>query len=85
MMAWRQAGVSLAHYTGTQWAQTRHLPLAQAAPGDLVFFGSSVSTIHHVGLYIGGGQMINAPHTGDVVRVASIYSMGDLLPYVGRP
>ena len=35
-------------------------------PGDLVFFGSP---IHHVGIYVGGGNMISAPHTGDVVKV----------------
>jgi cell wall-associated NlpC family hydrolase len=40
------------------------------APGDLVFFGSP---IHHVGMYLGGGMMIQAPHTGDVVKISPVY------------
>ena len=84
MMAWRQAGVYLSHYTGAQWAETTRVPIDQLAPGDLVFFGSSGPTSHHVGLYIGGGQMIEAPYTGAYVRYASIYR-SDLIPYGGRP
>jgi cell wall-associated NlpC family hydrolase len=49
-------------------------------PGDLVFFGSD---LHHVGIYVGGGQMIEAPHTGVPVRYASIYR-SDLVG-AGRP
>ncbi len=67
--AWARAGVSLPHSSGAQYAATQRVPLDQLQPGDLVFFGSP---IHHVGLYIGGGQMIHSPHTGDVVKVASI-------------
>lgn len=85
MMAWAQAGVSLSHYTGSQWGETTRVPLAQLQPGDLVFYGSSGPGSYHVGLYIGGGQMIHAPRTGDVVKISSIYYMGDLLPYGGRP
>ncbi len=85
MMAWRQAGVNLGHYTGTQWAQSKPVPLRQALPGDLVFYGTSTADIFHVGLYIGDGKMIHAPRTGDVVKVSSIFSTGNLLPYVGRP
>ena len=71
--AWAKAGVSLPHSSGAQYAATQRVPIDQLQPGDLVFFGSP---IHHVGLYIGGGQMIDSPHTGAVVRVASIYRMG---------
>ncbi len=85
MMAWRQAGVSLGHYTGSQWNQTSRVPLSQLQPGDLVFYGSSGPSSHHVGLYIGNGQMIHAPNPSTVVKTASIYSMSDLLPYGGRP
>jgi len=85
MMAWRQAGVRLSHYTGYQWAETDRVPLSQLQPGDLVFFGTSGPNSHHVGLYIGGGQMIHAPNPSTVVKIASIYSMSDLLPYGGRP
>ena len=41
MMAWRQAGVYLGHYTGTQWNQTQRVAIADLRPGDLVFYGSS--------------------------------------------
>ena len=85
MMAWRQAGVSLSHYTGSQWAETARVSIANLQPGDLVFFGTSGPNSHHVGLYIGNGQMIHAPNPSTVVKIASIYSMSDLLPYGGRP
>ncbi|HET7477236.1 MAG TPA: NlpC/P60 family protein [Dermatophilaceae bacterium] len=81
MMAWRQAGVYLSHYTGWQWQETRHVPLSQRRPGDLVFYGSP---IHHMGLYIGNDTMIEAPHTGAQVRYANIWR-SDILPDVGRP
>ena len=83
--AWAQAGVYLAHYTGFQYDQTQRVPLSDLEPGDLVFFGSDGSNSHHVGLFVGGNQMINAPHSGALVRYDSIYSFGDLLPYGGRP
>lgn len=67
MSAWRQAGISLPHYSRSQFSVTRRIPLSQARPGDLVFyFGSGA---HHVGLYIGGGKMVHAanPRSGVVV------------------
>lgn len=70
MMAWRQAGVSMAHFAATQFEQFPRVSVDALEPGDLVFF---YPTIHHVGIYIGGGKMIHAPHTGDVVRVSSIF------------
>jgi len=82
--AWAQAGVNLSHYTGYQWSETRRVPLGQLRPGDLVFFGESGPGSHHVGLYVGNDQMIEAPHTGAFVRYASIWR-GDILPYGGRP
>ena len=48
-------------------------PATPPLPGDLVFFGSSPGDVTHVGLYVGGGEMIDAPSTGSVVRVESIY------------
>jgi cell wall-associated NlpC family hydrolase len=71
--AYRQAGISTTHYTGTLWNDYRHIPESQLKPGDLVFF---YRDHHHVGIYIGNGLMINAPHTGDVVRIASISAHG---------
>jgi cell wall-associated NlpC family hydrolase len=65
--AWARAGVALAHYTGAQWNEGAHITRANLRPGDLVFFGADV---YHVGIYIGGGDMIEAPHTGADVRIA---------------
>jgi cell wall-associated NlpC family hydrolase len=85
LKAWAQAGVSLSHYTGSQWDETARVAIADLQAGDLVFYGSSGPSSEHVGLYIGGGQMIHAPHTGDVVKISSIYYMSGLLPFGGRP
>jgi cell wall-associated NlpC family hydrolase len=84
MKAWARAGVYLSHYTGYQWAETSRVPLADLQPGDLVFFGDSGPGSHHVGLFIGNGQMIEAPYTGARVRESTIWRSG-LLPYGGRP
>jgi peptidoglycan DL-endopeptidase CwlO len=69
MWAWAQAGVSMGHFTGAQYSQFPKVPYEAMQPGDLVFFGSD---LHHMGIYIGGGMMIDAPHTGAWVRYASI-------------
>jgi len=61
MRAWQQGGVDLGHYTGWQYAQTTHVSIADRRPGDLIFYGPDVAGIHHVGLYIGGDSMIEAP------------------------
>jgi cell wall-associated NlpC family hydrolase len=71
MRAWGAAGVSLPHYSGAQYGMLPKVPLDQMQPGDLVFWGGGGS--QHVGLYVGNGLMIHAPHTGDVVRVAPVY------------
>jgi peptidoglycan DL-endopeptidase CwlO len=68
---WRAAGVSIPRVAADQDAWTIPVPLSQLLPGDLVFFGKT--DIHHVGIYIGDGLMINAPHTGTVVQVSSIW------------
>jgi peptidoglycan DL-endopeptidase CwlO len=70
MMAWRAAGVSLPHSSAAQYASLPHVPEAAMAPGDLVFFGHP---IHHVGMYLGGGTMIAAPQTGDVVKISAVW------------
>ena len=71
MWAYAQVGRSLPHSSRSLRAMTQRISEAQLQPGDLVFGGSPV---HHVGLYIGNGQMVHAPHTGDVVKVSGIYS-----------
>jgi cell wall-associated NlpC family hydrolase len=83
MMAWRQGGISLPHYSAAQYQQTKHITAAQLKAGDLVFWGTSPNTIHHVALYIGSGQIIQAPRTGDVVKVSSLYATAP--DFFGRP
>ncbi|QFG27102.1 NlpC/P60 family protein [Actinomadura sp. WMMB 499] len=81
MYAWDKAGVRLDHWTGTQWTSGPHIPLGELHRGDLVFFARDTSdpdTIHHVGIYIGDGRMVEAPYTGARVRVSSIHR-GDLI------
>ncbi|MDQ6948013.1 MAG: C40 family peptidase, partial [Actinomycetota bacterium] len=67
---WNKAGVSVPRVAIDPDSYAIPVPLSDLRPGDLVFFGADV---HHMGMYIGGGLMINAPHTGDVVRVSSIW------------
>jgi peptidoglycan DL-endopeptidase CwlO len=76
LVAWAygQAGVGTAHYTGTLWNDYRHISASQLEPGDLVFF---YRDHHHVGIYIGNGLMINAPHTGTDVQIASVMGHGN--------
>lgn len=75
LFAYGKAGIHLDHYTGSQWNQGKRISSrADLQPGDLMFFATDTSneaTIHHVALYIGNGQMIEAPYTGEVVRVSS--------------
>ena len=70
MWAWARGGVSLPHSAADQYNVIQHVAQADTQPGDLVFFGSP---IHHVGIYIGGGRMISAPHTGDVVKIQDAF------------
>ena len=79
MDAWAHAGVTLLHWTGYQWPSGPHIPLDQLRRGDLLFYATDNSepgTIHHVGIYIGNGQMVDAPYTGVDVRIDSIYQPG---------
>jgi peptidoglycan DL-endopeptidase CwlO len=71
--AFRAAGISLPHSSRMQAGMGTAVSRANLQPGDLVFFYSPVS---HVGIYVGNGQMVHAPTSGDVVKVASIDSMG---------
>jgi hypothetical protein len=71
---YQQAGISLDHYSGAQWANTIHIPLDQLQPGDLVFnWGFGGGDPDHVGLYVGNGMMIHAPNSGASVRYDSIW------------
>jgi cell wall-associated NlpC family hydrolase len=70
--AYAAAGISLPHSSRMQSGMGQSVSRDQLQPGDLVFFYSPVS---HVGIYIGNGQMVHAPTSGDVVKVASVDSM----------
>jgi cell wall-associated NlpC family hydrolase len=69
MWAWAQAGVSLPHYSKAQYEVLPHVPLSAIRSGDLVFF---YSDIHHVGIYIGNGAMVDAANPALGVRIAGI-------------
>jgi cell wall-associated NlpC family hydrolase len=68
MMAWQAGDVSLPHFTGDQWADTYHISGSQLEPGDLVFSNG----FGHVQLYVGHGEVIQAPYTGAVVSYAPL-------------
>jgi cell wall-associated NlpC family hydrolase len=71
MYAYGQAGVSLPHSSSAQYGVGRHVSRAELRPGDLIFYYSPIS---HVAMYIGNNQQVAAPHTGDHVRVQTIYA-----------
>ncbi len=77
MDAYAAAGVYFPHLAQSQYDMTARVPLDQLRPGDLVFYGTP-SDVYHVGIYIGGGDMIDAPAAGDYVRIENIY-WSDLL------
>ncbi|SEG28401.1 NlpC/P60 family protein [Thermomonospora echinospora] len=76
MWAYKQVGINLPHYTGSQWNAGTHISRSQLKPGDLVFFHSD---LHHMGMYVGDGKFIHAPQTGDVVKISPL----DGRPYAG--
>jgi cell wall-associated NlpC family hydrolase len=83
MYVYAQVGISLPHNAAMQYADCTPIAQGSAQPGDLVFFGYSAGGIHHVGIYVGGGSMIDAPYTGVDVRYDAAFG-GDFFA-VGRP
>jgi cell wall-associated NlpC family hydrolase len=74
MWSYDQVGVHLQHWTGFQWEEGAHVAVSDLRPGDLLFFAYDTSdpeTIHHVGMYIGNGEMVQAPETGENVEITS--------------
>lgn len=63
----KQAGIYLPHYCPSQYSAGTHVSQSDLQPGDLVFFNG----LGHVGIYVGGGQFIHAPHTGSYVKIDS--------------
>jgi peptidoglycan DL-endopeptidase CwlO len=78
MYVYAQVGVSLPHYTVAQYAMGTPVSRSQLEPGDVVFFDG----LGHDGIYIGNGQFIHSPHTGDVVKISSMTGWYDAT-YVG--
>ena len=76
MMAWAQAGVALPHSSSAQYSSGQHVSEADLQPGDLVFYYSPIS---HVGMYIGGGKIVNAENPSVGIKVTDLHAM----PYVG--
>ncbi|HWG03261.1 MAG TPA: NlpC/P60 family protein [Trebonia sp.] len=70
MWAFAQEGISLPHYTGSQWNSGMHVSRNDLQPGDLVFFFPDIS---HVGIYLGNGLMVDAPSSGQDVQVQAVF------------
>ncbi|MFJ3779819.1 NlpC/P60 family protein [Streptomyces sp. NPDC090075] len=84
--AYAAAGITLPRTAQEQYDTGPHVPTGQdLKPGDLVFYGSPAEGIHHVGLYIGGGQMIDAPSSGKKIRIESYQYPGDDYTGATRP
>jgi cell wall-associated NlpC family hydrolase len=77
--AWATVGVTLDHYTKDQWNEGKPVSRGDLQPGDLVFFFPG--SLHHVAIYIGGGEVVHAPHTGDHVRMAVMDNVGPIAGY----
>ena len=71
LAAWRAAGISLPHYSFSQFSKTHRIPLSQARPGDLLFYFKNGT--HHVSMYIGNGKMVHAANPSSGVIVTSVY------------
>ncbi|UJP40895.1 C40 family peptidase [Cellulomonas palmilytica] len=87
MTSWSAAGVSLYRTSRDQYKQVLKIRYADMRPGDLVFWGTNPNnpdSIYHVAMYIGGGQIIEAPRPGLTVRITSMRYSGSM-PFAGRP
>ncbi|WP_433290477.1 C40 family peptidase [Pseudonocardia sp. CA-142604] len=89
LRAFQSAGINLPRVSRQQFYAGGHVPVSQAQPGDLLFYASDPSdpsTIHHVMLYMGNGQMVEAPYTGQSVRVQPVpWNYSELVPLATRP
>ncbi len=85
MYVYAQLGIGLPHSSAAQYSCGTRVSYDELAPGDLVFFARRGGRISHVGMYIGGGMMVHAPQTGDVVKVVPLSShsgyVGAIRPY----
>jgi len=74
-------GIKLDHYSGSQYNAGRKIPSSQMRRGDMIFYGPNAS--QHVAMYLGNGQMLEAPYTGSHVKVSPVRTSG-MTPYVTR-
>jgi peptidoglycan DL-endopeptidase RipA len=81
LYAFAGVGIKLEHYSGTQYNSGRKIPSSQMRRGDLIFYGPNAS--QHEAMYLGNGQMIEAPYTGSVVKISPVRTSG-MTPYVTR-
>ena len=81
MYAFAAAGIYLPHFSGYQYTSGTQVPLSRMQPGDMIFYGDGGS--EHVALYMGNGKMIEAPESGEVVKVSPV-RYGGIAPYVTR-
>ena len=82
MRAWQVGGVTLPHFSGWQYLMFPTVPMNKLRPGDLVF---PADPNQHVALYIGGGMIVHATHTGDVIRQVPINQQGLGIVLAVRP
>ncbi len=89
LRAFQAAGINLPRVSRQQFYAGGHVPISQAQPGDLLFYATDPSdpaTIHHVVLYMGNDQMVEAPYTGERVRVRAVpWNYEELVPLATRP
>ncbi|KUH65715.1 peptidase M23 [Mycolicibacterium novocastrense] len=81
LYAFAGVGIKLDHYSGSQYNAGRKVPTSQMRRGDMLFWGPNAS--QHVALYLGDGQMIEAPYTGSVVKISPVRTSG-MTPYATR-
>lgn len=85
--AYEHAGLALPGYSGDQYNAGKHVPVSEAQPGDLIFWADAKGNpeaIHHVAIYVGNGEVIQAPQDGDVVKQSKIWQ-NELVPMATRP
>ncbi len=81
LYAFAGVGIKLPHYSGSQYKMGRQIPASQMRRGDVIFYGPGGS--QHVTIYLGNGQMIEAPYTGSVVKISPVRTSG-MTPFVVR-
>ncbi|HEX2045764.1 MAG TPA: NlpC/P60 family protein [Gaiellaceae bacterium] len=79
MYVYGKIGISLPHHAASQYAYGRPVARSQLVPGDIVFFNG----LGHNGIYVGGGRFVHSPHTGDVVKISSLYDSWYASTWVG--